>query len=61
MINMTKKIYFEDCYVKEFDAVAEKVNNEQINLDQTAFYPEGGGQPSDTGTIGDARVKKVEK
>ncbi|KXB04227.1 hypothetical protein AKJ49_02300, partial [candidate division MSBL1 archaeon SCGC-AAA382A03] len=38
-----------------------KPHKGKINLDQTAFYPEGGGQPSDTGTIGDARVKKVEK
>ncbi len=58
---MTELLYFEDCYMKEFEAKIVKVKNNRIILDRTAFYPEGGGQPSDTGTISEERVKKVEK
>ncbi len=58
---MTELIYFEDCYVREFDAEVVEAENSRVILDRTAFYPEGGGQPSDTGKIDDARVKKVEK
>ncbi len=41
----------DGCYIKEFDAEVTKVGDDYIVLDQTAFYPEGGGQPSDQGTI----------
>ena len=51
----TRKLYYEDVYTKEFTAnvlecrEGKKVN--EIILDQTAFYPEGGGQPCDLGTL----------
>jgi len=52
----TRLLYYEDAYLKEFTARASAVQrlNEQcrIVLDQTAFYPLGGGQPPDTGKIG---------
>ncbi len=58
---MTELIYFRDCYKKEFDAEVLGVKGSRVILDKTAFYPEGGGQPSDTGKIGNSRIKKVEK
>lgn len=50
---MTKLLYQTDSYIKEFDAVVTGVDPEQrgIYLDQTAFYPGGGGQPNDTGQL----------
>ena len=47
---MTVKLYWEDQYMKSFDAVVESVEN-GIVLDRTAFYPTGGGQPCDTGKL----------
>ena len=38
-------------YIREFNAVVDKNKKDYICLDQTAFYPLGGGQPSDTGIL----------
>ena len=51
---MTKILYMENIegnYIKEFDAIVTKTKNNYICLEQTAFYPLGGGQPSDTGIL----------
>jgi misacylated tRNA(Ala) deacylase len=49
---MQDNLYLLDCYLKEFDAEVTGVKDEKfIVLDQTAFYPNGGGQPFDTGKI----------
>ena len=50
---MTKLLYLNDSYIKEFDATITFVDsdNHAIELDKTAFYPGGGGQPADDGTL----------
>ncbi len=48
---MTDQLYLSDCYLKEFDAVITAANGKEIELDKTAFYPNSGGQPEDTGII----------
>lgn len=59
----TRRLYYEDVYIREFDAkVLEcRPSNKgyEILLDQSAFYPEGGGQPSDVGFLGEIRVREV--
>jgi alanyl-tRNA synthetase len=57
----TARLYYEDSRLLEFDARViglSELDDGQIavTLDRTAFYPTGGGQPTDTGTLGDARV-----
>ncbi len=46
-----EQLYLEDSYLKEFDAYVKDVKENFVFLDRTAFYPQGGGQPSDTGEI----------
>jgi alanyl-tRNA synthetase len=61
---MTTKLYWEDSHLTRFSARVLDVRSEPegdiIVLDQSAFYPTGGGQPCDTGTINSARVIGVE-
>lgn len=61
----TRRLYYENVYIKEFDAEVlqcrEGKNGYEIILDESAFYPEGGGQPCDTGSLGDAEVKDVQE
>ena len=48
---MTEQLYHEDSYLREFAAVVEAVVGEGVVLSRTAFYPGGGGQPSDLGQL----------
>ena len=48
---MTELLYNFNSYIKEFEAKVIESSNNEIILDQTAFYPGGGGQPCDIGTI----------
>ena len=48
---MTEQLFREDSYLKECDAVVVAVDDDAIVLDRTVFYPMGGGQAADTGTI----------
>jgi misacylated tRNA(Ala) deacylase len=57
----TELMYLRDAYLREFDAVVVDVHEGAIALDQTAFYPTGGGQPHDIGTLGGLDVVDVRK
>jgi misacylated tRNA(Ala) deacylase len=49
---LTRALYLEDSYLRECEAVVASVKDEKyVVLDQTVFYPKGGGQPCDTGRI----------
>lgn len=48
---MTEELFREDSYLKECDAVVVAVTDGAVTLDRTIFYPLGGGQPGDTGTL----------
>ena len=48
---MTEALYHTDAYLKEFEAVVTGVEGQAVSLDRTAFYPGGGGQPNDVGTL----------
>ena len=60
----TKRLYYENSYEKSFTAlvtgVGEDEHGEYVLLDQTLFFPEGGGQPSDRGTLGGHDVVDVQ-
>lgn len=60
-MSATERLYYNDSHLIEFQArvidVTERVSGwTAVVLDRTAFYPTGGGQPSDTGTLNGARV-----
>ena len=57
---MTERLYYEQAYLKEFDAVVLEIQDDRVRLDRSAFYPTSGGQPFDTGRIAEARVIDVQ-
>lgn len=61
---MTEKIYYSDAYLSEFECKVVNLYNDEkyiyVETDRTAFFPEGGGQTSDVGFLGDVYVKDVQ-
>ena len=61
----TTKLYYEDAFMRAFDATVLSCEPLKkgfaVVLDKTAFYPEGGGQPCDFGTLNDAKVRDVQE
>ena len=59
-MSKTEKLYYQDAYLRTFTAhvVAVRTLNGHtaVALDRTAFYPTGGGQPNDTGSLAGLRV-----
>ncbi|HEU4847722.1 MAG TPA: alanyl-tRNA editing protein [Rubrobacteraceae bacterium] len=49
---MTEELFLGDSYLREFEAVVVELSGREVILDRTAFYPGGGGQPPDRGTLG---------
>lgn len=64
---MTELLYQKDSYIQEFQGIITRIDpeNNAIILDQTAFYPGGGGQPADSGQLtveeSDYWVKRARK
>ena len=54
---MTEELFLKDSYLQRFDARVVDLNGREAVLDRTAFYPGGGGQPADKGTLGIGPVR----
>ncbi len=57
----TKMLFYDDPYMKEFDAKVIRVTGDWVILDRTLFYPESGGQPHDMGELDGKDVTEVRK
>jgi len=56
---MTERLYYSDPYLKEFTARVVRKTAQGVVLDRTAFFPTGGGQPCDLGTLNGVEVTDV--
>jgi alanyl-tRNA synthetase len=56
---MPINLYFDDPYVKEFSSRVASVDGNNVVLEKTYFFPQGGGQTGDTGAIGDSKAVNV--
>ncbi len=54
---MTEELFLRDAYLERFEARVVSLNGREMVLDRTAFYPGGGGQPADKGTLGIGPVR----
>ncbi len=61
----TRKLYYEDCHLRCFTAQVtgceKTLKGYEVTLDATAFYPEGGGQACDLGSLGGVSVLDVQE
>ncbi len=57
----TEKLFNDDPYLTSFKGKVVRVDGNVVELDRTAFYPEGGGQVGDTGVICGVRVVDTQK
>jgi misacylated tRNA(Ala) deacylase len=59
--DVTEERFLDDSTEREFEATVERVVDDRVVLDETAFYPKGGGQPADRGWLrtGDGREWRV--
>ena len=57
----TERLFWQDAYIREFDAKVESVEEAGVRLDRTAFNPRGGGLVSDVGKLNGADVTEVIK
>lgn len=58
---MTRKLYWDEPYAREFTAKAVRIDGQKVQLDQTLFYPRGGGVACDTGTLNGVKVLETIK
>ena len=54
---MTKELFLKDAYLQRFEARVVDLDGREAVLDRTVFYPGGGGQPADKGTLGIGPVR----
>jgi misacylated tRNA(Ala) deacylase len=54
---LTEELFSGDSYTREFEARVVKLEGREVILDRTAFYPGGGGQPADKGSLGIGPVR----
>ena len=57
----TELLYLRDAYLRTFTARVTDARDSAVAVDRTAFYPTGGGQPHDTGTLAGLPVVEVRK
>ena len=54
---MSEQLFLKDAYLKEFGSRVAMISRREVILEKTAFYPGGGGQPADKGTLGAGPIR----